>query len=178
MTGVGGGSGGTRRGALRAPGGPGRLAPHASLSRPRPSVGPLFFHLPARAIVRTLAPRPDPCYQGRGACPPVVGQSQNPASLNPDDARMTVLFILLAAILGLTLVLMGGMMFWNILSAYGVSKGPDAFASRHRFFVWLLKRTRVDPYPRTSSKWVLWWRLVVVWSMGALMLSLGFRWMQ
>ena len=110
-----------------------------------------------------------------------MGQTQNPASLNPSLAMPEFRFLLasvLAAILGLMLVLMGGMMFWNILSAYGVSRGPDAFASRHRFFTWLLKRACVDPYARTSSEWVMWWRLISILGGGVLVLSVGVRWMQ
>ena len=82
----------------------------------------------------------------------------------------------IGAVLMAALILMfGGMMFWDILSAYGVSRGPDAFASRHRFFAWLLKRTRVDPYRRTSSKWVMWWRLIGILVTGVFVLSIGIR---
>ncbi len=64
-------------------------------------------------------------------------------------------------------------MFWDILSAYGVSKGPDTFASSNRFFAWLLKWARVDQDPTKSSKWVMWWRLIGVWGLGVLGLSVG-----
>ena len=69
-------------------------------------------------------------------------------------------FILAGSVLAL---MCGGMMFWDILSQYGVSKGPDTFASRNRFFAWLLKWARVDQDPTKSSKWVMWWRLIGVW---------------
>ena len=65
-------------------------------------------------------------------------------------------------------------MFWDILSAYGVSKGPDAFAGRNRFFAFLLKWARVaDQNPTTSSKWVMWWRLIGVFVTALLALSFG-----
>ena len=82
-----------------------------------------------------------------------------------------VLFSFLSA--SVVLLMWGGMMFWDILSAYGVSKGPGAFARRNRFFAWLLKLARVDQDPRTSSKWVMWWRLIGIWGIGVLFLSLG-----
>ena len=84
---------------------------------------------------------------------------------------MYVLIFSLAA--SSTMLMFGGMMFWDILSAYGVSKGPDAFARRNRFFAWLLKLARVDQDPRTSSRWVMWWRLIGVWGTGVLLLSFG-----
>lgn len=70
-------------------------------------------------------------------------------------------------------LMFGGMMFWDILSAYGVSRGPDAFASRNRFFARLLKKARVDQDPTTSSKWAMWWRLIGIWGIGMFLLSLG-----
>ncbi len=80
------------------------------------------------------------------------------------------LFFLSAAVL---MLMFGGMMFWDILSAYGVSSGPDAFASRHRFFAWPMKLARVDQDPTTSSKWVMWWRLITTVGVGVLLLSFG-----
>ena len=84
---------------------------------------------------------------------------------------MIALSILLPA--SILVLMFGGMMFWDILSAYGVSNGPDAFASRHRFFARLLKQARVDQDPTTSSKWVMWWRLITTVGVGVLLLSFG-----
>ena len=69
-------------------------------------------------------------------------------------------------------LMFGGMMFRDILSAHGV-KGPDAFARRNRFFAWLLKVACVDQHPKTSSKWVMWWRLIGLLAAGVLFLSIG-----
>ncbi len=79
-------------------------------------------------------------------------------------------FILAGSVLAL---MCGGMMFWDILSAYGVSKGPDTFSRRNQFFAWLLRLARVDQHPKTSSKWDMWWRLIGVWGLGVLGLSVG-----
>ena len=80
-------------------------------------------------------------------------------------------YILLPA--SVLVLMFGGMMFWDTLSACGVSRGPDAFALRNRFFARLLKQARLVQDPTTSSKWVMCWRLFGIWGIGVYLLSLA-----
>ncbi len=66
----------------------------------------------------------------------------------------------------LLLLMIGGMMLWDILSAYGMSRGPDGFSRRNWFFGWLLNRGRLGQDPPATSKPLMWWRLLHAWGLG------------
>ena len=75
------------------------------------------------------------------------------------------LFRYIAPPSSLLLLMIGGMMFWDILSAYGMSRGPDAFSRRNWFFGWLLNQGRFGQDPPPPSKTLMWWRLLLAWGL-------------
>jgi len=66
----------------------------------------------------------------------------------------------------------GAMMFWDILGAYGITKGPDKAARQSAFFAWLVREGRVGQSNPPTSLPLMWWRLLLIWAIGGGMLAL------
>jgi hypothetical protein len=87
---------------------------------------------------------------------------------------MDDLIVSVVLMTGAVLILMvGGLMFLDLLLAYRVGDGPDVFGRRNRFFAWLLMVARANQNLGTPSKWLMWWRLVGTLGIGVLFLALG-----
>ena len=71
--------------------------------------------------------------------------------------------------MSLLLLVIGGMMFWDILSSYGKAKGPDALGSRNRFSGWLVKEGRLGQTAPPPSRTAMWVPLLIVWGIGGIM---------
>ena len=75
---------------------------------------------------------------------------------------------------GVLLLLLGAVTFWDILAANGRSRGPDALTRESRFLSWLVSQARFGEDQPPSSKALIYWRVLLAWGIGSSMVAYWF----